>query len=90
MARYTIELRNVMMICGENEVKSWFTDYELSDYLTDDEIAVIAARGTWSKEKLAQAILDHYYMYEIGFETPALFKHQAKVFMRELMEEKLR
>lgn len=88
MARYTIELRNVMMICGENEVKSWFTDYELSDYLTDDEIAVIAARGTWSKEKLAQAILDHYYMYEIGFETPALFKHQAKVFMRELMEEK--
>lgn len=88
MARYTIELRNVMMICGENTVKSWFTDYELSDYLTDDEIAVIAARGTWSKEKLAQAILDHYYMYEIGFETPALFKHQAKVFMRELMEEK--
>ena len=88
MARYTIELRNVMMICGEDEVKSWFTDYELSDYLTDEEIAVIAARGTWSKEKLAQAILDHYYMYEIGFETPALFKHQAKVFMRELMEEK--
>ena len=88
MARYTIELRNVMMICGENEVKSWFSDYELSDYLTDDEIAVIAARGTWSKDKLAQAIIDHYYMYEIGYETPALFKHQAKVFMRELMEEK--
>lgn len=88
MARYTIELRNVIMICGENEVKSWFTDYDLSDYLSDDEIAVITARGTWSKEKLAQDILDHYYMYEIGFETPALFKHQAKVFMRELMEEK--
>lgn len=88
MARYTIELRNVIMICGENEVKSWFSDYELSDYLTDDEIAVIAARGTWSKDKLAQAIIDHYYMYEIGYETPALFKHQAKVFMRELMEEK--
>ena len=88
MARYTIELRNVIMICGENEVKSWFTDYDLSDYLTDDEIAVITARGTWSKDKLAQAIIDHYYMYEIGYETPALFKHQAKVFMRELMEEK--
>ena len=88
MARYTIELRNVIMICGENEVKSWFTDYDLSDYLTDEEIAVITARGTWSKDKLAQAIIDHYYMYEIGFETPALFKHQAKVFMRELMEEK--
>ena len=88
MARYTIELRNVIMMCGEDTVKSWFMNYELSDYLTDEEIAVVAARGTWSKEKLAQQIIDHYYMYEIGFETPALFKHQAKVLMQELMEEK--
>lgn len=88
MARYTIELRNVINIFGEDAVKAWFMDYELSDYLTDEEIAVITARGTWSKEKLAQMILDHYYMHEIGYETPALFKHQAKVLMRELMEEK--
>ena len=88
MARYTIELRNVISMFGEEEVKSWFTDYQLSDYLTDEEIAVITERGTWSKEKLAQQILDHYYMYEIGLETPALFKHQAKVAMREIMEEK--
>ena len=88
MARYTIELRNVISIFGENTVKGWFMDYELSDYLTDEEIAVITARGTWSKEKLAQMILDHYYMHEIGYETPALFRHQAKVLMRELMEEK--
>lgn len=88
MARYTIELRNVIMIMGRNTVKSWFTDYELSDYLTDEEIAVITAQGTWDKDKLADSIIDHYYMYEIGYETPALFAHQAKVFMRELMEEK--
>lgn len=88
MARYTIELRNVIQLFGENTVKSWFMDYDLSDYLTDEEIAVITARGTWSKEKLAQAILDHYFIYEIGFETPALFRHQAKVLMREIMEEK--
>lgn len=88
MARYTIELRNVIRLYGENTVKGWFSDYELSDYLTDEEIAVIAERGVWSKDKLAQAIIDHYYMYEIGFETPALFAHQAKVLMRELMEEK--
>ena len=88
MARYTIELRNVIRLYGENTVKGWFSDYELSDYLTDEEIAVIAERGVWSKEKLAQAIIDHYYIYEIGFETPALFAHQAKVLMRELMEEK--
>ena len=88
MARYTIELRNVISMFGENTVRGWFEDYELSDYLTDEEIAVITARGTWNKQKLSQAILDHYYMYEIGFETPALFAHQAKVLMRELMEEK--
>lgn len=88
MARYTIELRNVVSLYGEDTVKGWFSDYELSDYLTDEEIAVIAERGVWSKDKLAQAILDHYYMYEIGFETPALFAHQAKVLLRELMEEK--
>ena len=88
MSRYTIQLRSVADICGEDVVKSWFMDYELSDYLTDEEIAVIASRGTWSKEKLANLIFDHYYMYEIGFETPALFRHQAKVAMREIMEEK--
>lgn len=88
MSRYTIQLRSVIDLCGEDEVKSWFTDYELSDYLTPEEIAVVEARGTWSKEKLAQLIIDHYYMYEIGLETPALFKHQAKVAMREIMEEK--
>lgn len=88
MARYTIELRNVIQLFGENTVKGWFKDWELSDYLTDDEIEVITDRGVFDKDKLAQAIIDHYYMYEIGFETPALFAHQAKVLMREVMEEK--
>ena len=88
MARYTIELRNVIMIFGEETVRSWFSDYNLSDYLTAEEIAVITSRGIWDKDKLARAIVDHYYMYEIGYETPSLFAHQAKVFMRELMEEK--
>lgn len=88
MARYTIELRNVIQLFGENTVKGWFKDWELSDYLTDDEIAVIEERGVFDKDKLAQAIIDHYFMYEIGFETPALFAHQAKVLMREVMEEK--
>lgn len=88
MARYTIELRNVIQLYGEETVKSWFEDYELSDYLTPDQIETITTSGVWNKHKLSQMILDHYYMYEIGFETPALFKHQAKVLIRELMEEK--
>lgn len=88
MARYTIELRNVIDIYGRETVEGWFSDYNLSDYLTDEEIAVIAERGVWSKEKLAYSIVEHYFMCEIGFETPALFAHQAKVLMREIMEEK--
>lgn len=88
MAKYTVELRELISTFGEDEIKSWFMDYELSDYLTYDEIAVINNRGTWSKEKLAQQIVDHYFMYEIGLDTPGLFKHQAKVAMREIMEEK--
>lgn len=89
MATYTVQLRKVIETLGRDEVKSWFMDYDLSHYLTPDEIAVINARGTWTKERLADKILDHYYMREIGAETVALFKHYAKVAMREIMEEKL-
>lgn len=89
MAKYSIELRKIIDTVGEEEVKSWFMRYELSDYLTDEEIDVIDERGTWNKEKLAQKIIDHYFMREIGFETVALFKHQVKVAMQEIMEEKL-
>lgn len=89
MADYTIELRRVGVLYGDEEVKSWFMDYNLSDYLTSAQIQDIENSGLWSKEKLAQKIFDHYYMREIGFETPYLFKHFAKVKMQELMEEKL-
>lgn len=89
MSRYTTELRFIIQNTSREEVESWFTDYELEDYLTADEIGVIEERGTWNKEKLAELIVDHYYMHEIGLETVELFKHQVKVAMREIMEEKL-
>ena len=89
MSRYTTELRLIAQNTSIEEVRSWFMDYELEDYLTEEEIAVIEERGTWSKEKLAELIVDHYWMREIGLETVALFKHQVKVAMREIMEEKL-
>lgn len=88
MATYTIQLRHIVATFGEDEVKSWFMDYDLRDYLTDEEIAVITARGTWDKEKLAKMIIQHYEMREIGFETPSYFMHKAKTLMREIMEEK--
>lgn len=89
MSKYTVELRKVIETLGENEVKSWFMNYDLHDYLTDEEINVIEKRGTFSKEKLAKKILNHYYMHEIGLETVALFKHYAKMAMDEIMEQKL-
>ena len=89
MSRYTTELRQIVANTSREEVESWFMDYELTDYLTVDEIAIIEERGTWTKEKLAALIVDHYWMREIGLETVALFKHQVKVAMREIMEEKL-
>lgn len=88
MAKYTIELRELVETFGRDEVKRWFSNYELSDYLTEDEIKVVNERGTWSKDKLADLIIDHYYMHEIGQETPGLFEHYAGVAMREIMEEK--
>lgn len=89
MSKYTTELRTIVQNTSLEEVQSWFMDYELSDYLTEEEIEVIEERGTWSKEKLAKLIVDHYWMHEIGLETVGLFKHQVNVAMREIMEEKL-
>ena len=89
MAKYSIELRKICETVGEDEVRSWFMDYDLTNYLSAEEIAVIEARGTWNKQRLAQKIIDHYYMDEIGVETVALFKRRANVAMQEIMEEKL-
>ena len=79
MAKYTMELRRIVDIYGRNEVESWFSSYNLADFLTPEQIQQIQKYNVWSKEKLASQIVDHYYMREIGFETPALFKHYAKL-----------
>ena len=87
---YTMSLYEIINnFCTRQEVESWFTNYELSDYLTSDEIDLIEERGIWTKEKLAKKIVDHFLMEQIGFETFGLFKHQAKVKMQELMEYNL-
>lgn len=90
MASYTIELRKLVDIYySRQEVESWFKDYNLADYLTPTQIEQITKFNVWSKDKLAKKIVDHYYMREIGFETPELFKHYAKVTMQEIMERYL-
>ena len=89
MAKYTMELRKVCDYYTREEVENWFKNYELSDFLRPDEIESIETANIWSKDRLAKKIVDHYFMREIGFETPALFKHYAMVTMQEIMEEKL-
>lgn len=96
MAKYTLELRELFEpikfnppLYSREQVESWFKDYKLSDYLTQEQINVIEENNIWSKDKLAKKIVDHYYMRELGFETPALFIHYVKVTMNEIMEKYL-
>ena len=89
MAKYTIELRRVCEIYGRDEVENWFKSYDLSEFLTEKQIEQITKANVWSKDRLAKKIVDHYFMREIGFETPYLFRHYALVTMNEIMERKL-
>ena len=96
MSKYTMELRELFTpikfnppIFTREQVEGFFKDYELTDYLTEEQINSINEAGLWNKDKLAKKIVDHYYMRELGQETIALFKHYAKVEMQELMEEYL-
>lgn len=96
MSKYSFELRDLFEpiifnppLYTREQIEGWFKDYELSDYLTQEQIDVINNAGVWNKDKLARKIVDHYYMRESGLETIALFKHYAKVTMQEIMEEYL-
>lgn len=96
MSKYSFELRDLFEpiifnppLYTREQIEGWFKDYELSDYLTQEQINVINNAGVWNKDKLARKIVDHYYMRESGLETIGLFKHYAKVTMQEIMEEYL-
>lgn len=89
MASYTTQLRTIINLYSREEVENWFKDYRLEDYLLPDQLETIENSNLWSKDKLAKKIVDHYFMREIGFETPALFRHYAKMTMNEIMERYL-
>ena len=86
MSKYTYELREVISTFGRDEVKKWFSDYELSDYLTPEEIQVIEDKGVWSKDQLAERIIDHYFTREIGTDAIGQFMLFVKDKLRETME----
>lgn len=87
MSKYTYQLRNVILFTSLEEVKSWLTDYDLADYLTSDQLEVVTEAGLFNKDKLADKIINHYYMREIGLETIGLFKIKVKDKLDLLMEK---
>ena len=91
MSKYTTNFKTLieMGIVSRDYIEDIFKDYELTDYLTLDEVQVITTRGTWTKDKLAKKIVDHYYFKDLGMETIGMFKHYAKIQMQEIMESKL-
>lgn len=86
MSKYTMELREIIDTFGREEVKGWFTNFELSDFLSTEEVEVINEKGIWNKDKLAERIIDHYYTREIGTDGIGQFILFAKDRMNELME----
>lgn len=89
MSSYTITLKRICDLYTRNEVETWFKDYEISDFLTPDQIASLTNWGLFSKDKLASKIVDNYFLREIGYETPSLFKLKVKGTMAAIMEEYL-
>lgn len=85
MSKYTITLKRISEVYDVETILSWFTDYDLTDYLTTAQINEITSAGIWTKDKLAQMIFEHYYLREIAFETPEMFRHYTKVKMQEIM-----
>lgn len=90
MANYTMQLRRVCDFYTREEVESWFSSYDINDYLLPEQVEQLQKfPNIWNKQKLAKKIVDAYYMREIGFETPALFRHYAIIEMEQIMEEML-
>lgn len=89
MAKYTMTIQEICDFYSRENVESWFKDYDLSHFLTPEQIQQIEKFNVWSKDRLASKIVDHYFMREIGFETPEMFRHYAKITMKEIMERQL-
>lgn len=69
MATYTIQLRKLINAA----YPIWDTDRPFPIFDED------------YREELQQKIVDHYYLQEIGFETPQAFVHMLNSRMREIM-----
>lgn len=51
MSKYTISLRNIESIIGHDELVKFFTNYTLSNFLTEKEIETIEKRRDMDKRR---------------------------------------
>lgn len=86
MSKYTYDIRELCSTFGRDEVKSWFCQYELTDFISYDQAMVVDDKGLWSKDKLAERIIDHFYTREIGTDAIGQFMLFVKDKMNEIME----
>lgn len=86
MSNYTMTLKRITEVYGEDEVLNWFQGYSLENYLSIEQMQVVNERNIFHKDFLAQMILKHYYFREIAFETPLMFK----VYLYSKLEEIMR
>lgn len=87
MSNYTVTLKRVCDVYGTEEVLNWFKSYDLSNYLSQEQIQTILNLNVFSKDYLSKMILNHYLFREIAFETPEMFSHYAKTKMQEIMRK---
>jgi len=87
MSDYTISLKRIIDVYGEGAVEEWFRSYSLFDYLPKDQVLFINRNGVFDPFYLAKMIIEHYYLREIAFETPEMFRHYALIKMKEIMRK---
>lgn len=73
-SKITLELRELLKMTDENGKPFTLFDFDYPSYYKGDE-----------KLAFEQKVIDHYLFRQIGFETPARFKHQFKTRLREIM-----
>lgn len=92
MSDYTITLKRCSELYGKDEVISWFSSYAELNYLSYEQYTQITTPDVFGnvpfdKNFLSKMIFEHYYMREIAYETPEMFRHYAKVKMQEIMRK---
>lgn len=85
MARYTVELRDVIRV-AETRAHGSYTDFQYTDATWEavglDSYPIFEESH---RAKLNSMICDHFYMREIGAETVALFRLFVRRTMNEIM-----